>query len=47
MAHELAQVIASCGIHDDVPPDTLAAFEAAIRAGCDTTGTESADGTGE
>jgi hypothetical protein len=29
MAHELIQVIASCGVHDDVPPNTLAAFEAA------------------
>jgi glycerophosphoryl diester phosphodiesterase len=40
MAHELIQVIASCGIHDDVPPNTLAAFEAAIQAGCDMTETD-------
>jgi glycerophosphoryl diester phosphodiesterase len=40
MAHERIQVIASCGIHDDVPPNTLAAFEAAIRAGCDMTETD-------
>jgi glycerophosphoryl diester phosphodiesterase len=35
MAHESVQVIASCGLHHDVPPNTLAAFEAAIEAGCD------------
>jgi glycerophosphoryl diester phosphodiesterase len=40
MAHELIQVIASCGIHDNVPPSTLAAFEAAIQAGCDMTETD-------
>jgi glycerophosphoryl diester phosphodiesterase len=40
MAHERIQVIASCGVHDDVPPNTLAAFEAAIRAGCDMTETD-------
>jgi glycerophosphoryl diester phosphodiesterase len=40
MVHELIQVIASCGVHDDVPPNTLAAFEAAIQAGCDMTETD-------
>jgi glycerophosphoryl diester phosphodiesterase len=40
MAHELVQVIASCGVHEDVAPNTLAAFEAAIRAGCDMTETD-------
>ena len=40
MAHERIQVIASCGVHEDVPPNTLAAFEAAIRAGCDMTETD-------
>ena len=40
MAHEHIQVIASCGVHEDVPPNTLAAFEAAIRAGCDMTETD-------
>jgi glycerophosphoryl diester phosphodiesterase len=40
MGHELIQVIASCGVHDDVPSNTLAAFEAAIRAGCDMTETD-------
>jgi glycerophosphoryl diester phosphodiesterase len=35
MAYELVQVIASCGVHDDVAPNTLAAFEAAIRTSCD------------
>jgi glycerophosphoryl diester phosphodiesterase len=40
MAHEDIQVIASCGVHDGVPPNTLAAFEAAIRAGCDMTETD-------
>ena len=40
MAHERIQVIASCGVHDDVPPNTLAAFEAALRAGCDMTETD-------
>jgi glycerophosphoryl diester phosphodiesterase len=40
MAHELVQVIASCGVHHDVAPNTVAAFEAAIRAGCDMTETD-------
>jgi glycerophosphoryl diester phosphodiesterase len=40
VADELIQVIASCGIHDGVPPNTLAAFEAAIQAGCDMTETD-------
>jgi glycerophosphoryl diester phosphodiesterase len=40
MAYELVQVIASCGVHDDAAPNTLAAFEAAIRAGCDMTETD-------
>jgi glycerophosphoryl diester phosphodiesterase len=40
MAHDRIQVIASCGVHEDVPPNTLAAFEAAIRAGCDMTETD-------
>jgi glycerophosphoryl diester phosphodiesterase len=40
MAYELVQVIASCGVHDDVAPNTLEAFEAAIRAGCDMTETD-------
>jgi glycerophosphoryl diester phosphodiesterase len=35
MAHESVQVIASCGLHRDVPPNTIAAFEAAIRVGAD------------
>jgi hypothetical protein len=39
MAHELIQVIASCGMHDAVPPSMLAASEAATAAGCDMTGT--------
>jgi glycerophosphoryl diester phosphodiesterase len=34
-AGPVVQVIASCGVHHDVPPNTLAAFEAAIHAGCD------------
>src|ERR1700722_12945220 len=37
MAHDRIQVIASCGGHEDVPQNTLAPFEAAIRAGCDMT----------
>jgi hypothetical protein len=32
VADELIQVIASCGIHDDAPPNALAAFEPAIQA---------------
>jgi hypothetical protein len=40
VADELIQVIASYGIHDDVPPNPLAAFEAAIQAGCDMTETD-------
>jgi glycerophosphoryl diester phosphodiesterase len=35
MVQQMVQVIASCGVHHDVPPNTLAAFEAAIHDGCD------------
>jgi glycerophosphoryl diester phosphodiesterase len=35
VSQETVQIIASCGVHHDCPPNTLAAFEAAIRAGCD------------
>jgi glycerophosphoryl diester phosphodiesterase len=40
MTQELVRVIASCGVHHDCPPNTLAAFEAAIRAGCDMVETD-------
>ncbi|MGH9306967.1 MAG: glycerophosphodiester phosphodiesterase [Acidimicrobiales bacterium] len=40
-------MIASCGVHRDAPPNSIAAFEAAIGDGCDMTETDfrrSADG---
>jgi hypothetical protein len=40
VADELIQVITSRGIHDDVPPNPLVPFEAAIQAGCDMTETD-------